>query len=121
MFRGAHKLTVSASGTFSLPKAWRSQFEKHGWICFVAGEHTAGDDAELSLYPSSEKSESPLATINAKGAVRLAKGIDPIRFKDALLIGQGDHIELWPKAAFEKSVDDWRKNAPDIAIDPLDF
>ena len=131
MFRGANKLTLDVKGRMVMPTRYRERLQE---LCGGKLVVTVDKDQCLLIYPlpdweEIERKLMRLPTLNpqARRLQRLMVGhatdleldghgrvlLPPklrefgLLTRDAMLIGQGSHFELWDEARWNAQRDEW--------------
>jgi MraZ protein len=134
MFRGANNVTLDAKGRLAVPTRYREQLSERSNGRLIATVDRA--DRCLLIYPLPEWEEIELKLrrlpslnkavkrlqrlmighaadieLDASGRILIPPNLREYAGlnKDAVLVGQGNHFELWDEAHWNERRDEWLK------------
>lgn len=134
MFRGANNVTLDAKGRLAVPTRYREQLTERSTGRLIATVDRS--DRCLLIYPLPEWEEIELklrrlpsldkavrrvqrlmighatdVELDASGRILIPPNLRTFAglTKDAVLVGQGNHFELWDEAHWNECRDEWLK------------
>src|SRR5580658_4089501 len=100
MFRGANKLTLDTKGRMVMPTRYRERLQER---CGGKLVITVDRDQCLLIYPLPDWEEIEGRLMLLPANLRQFGMLT----RDAMLIGQGLHFELWDEARWNERTDEW--------------
>ena len=118
---GHYRVTINRDGCFELPPRWQNAYEKFRWRCFSSFDDNAPDEGEddaecLQLWPATNERDDAMATLTKDGVVCLSRASRDSALGPCVLLGLGDHFELWPAEELQRQV----KQLLDESAGPVD-